>query len=141
MPAINFLANIAHKDFDMTTLHENGFTNKIYYLSQEATLTYLTTAKTTKGSALLAGKSGITIQKDFKATDHLIIIANGSVTLKDNVTLNKALIIAKGNVVLGKGCKINGVIFSNSTIKLQGSGTYTHDASVVADYASAIFIV
>lgn len=140
MPQIDFLANEGHSNLDMTSLHENGFTNGFYYLLQSTTITYLATAKTTNGNELITSKANLTFQKNFKAPGRLIIIANGSVTLEDYVNLANVLIIAKGNVTFGKGCRVNGVIFSGGNIKILGAGTYTHDA-VVADYASAIFIV
>ncbi|MCQ2373923.1 MAG: hypothetical protein MJ050_07585 [Phascolarctobacterium sp.] len=141
MPQIEFLSTEGHTSFDMTLLHENGFTNSFYYLPQSTTLTYLSTAKTTNGNELIASKVNLTFQKNFKAPGRLVVIANGSVTLEDYVNLGKVLIIAKGNVNLGKNCKINGVIFSGGSIKISGNGTYSHDASVVADFASTIFIV
>ena len=140
MPQIDFLAGKARSQLSMSDLHDYGFSKNFIYLTSGTTLTYLSTAKTTKGDELLACKGSITLKKNFKATGRLILITNSSVTLEEKVDLANVLIIAKGNVNINAGCKINGVIFSGSTVKILGSSTFTHDASVVANYASAIFI-
>lgn len=140
MPSLSFLSDKASTTLDMQAIHENGFSNNIVYLQQATTLTYLSTAKQTKGNSLIACTRSITLQKNFRATDRIVLISNESITLQENVNLANALIIAKGNVVIGKGCRINGAVFSSSTIKFQGSGTFTKDTSVVADYVSALNI-
>lgn len=140
MPAISFLSNKAGIYLEMPSIHENGFANNCTYLKQASTLTYSGTAPTTKGKALIACTKSLVLQRNFCAPDRIVLISNESITLQDNVSLSNALIIAKGNVNIGKNCKINGIVFSNSTIKFQGSGTFTHDTAVVADYVSAIFI-
>jgi len=140
MPLVSFLSGNAYSSLNMTSIHENGFSNNLHYLSSSATLTYSSAAKITKGNELIACRSSITLQKNFQAPGRLILLSNSSITLQDNVNLGKALIIAKGNVYLGNNCRVNGAIFSNGSIRISGPGTFTHDASVVADYASAYFI-
>ena len=140
MPAISFLASRASIAIDMQSLQENGFPNNFTYLNQATSLPRSGTAPVIKGTALLACKRSLVLQKNFCAADRIIIISGESITLQDNVTLSNALLIAKGNVNIGKNCTINGVVFSSSTIKFQGSGSFTHDTSVVAYHVSAIFI-
>ena len=140
LPKLDFLTDKAHWQIDMDEIHEYGFSDSFTYLDASTNLTYDSTAKITKGNGLLACKNSITLKKYFKATGKLVLLSNSSITLEEKVDLANVLIIAKGNVNIASGCKIKGVIFSGSKIKLAGSGTFTHDASVVANYASAIFI-
>lgn len=140
MPAISFLASRASIAIDMQSLQENGFPNNFTYLTQAVSLPRSGTAPVIKGTALLACKRSLVLQRNFCAADRIILISNESITLQDNVSLSNALIIAKGNVNIGKNCTIKGVVFSASTIKFQGSGSFTHDTSVVADHVSPIFI-
>jgi len=140
MPTISFLSDKDTIGLNMQTIHENGFSNNFSYLSQATTLTYSSTAKITNGNSFIACTRGLTLQKNFQSTGRLILISNESIILQDNVNLSKALIIAKGNVTIGKNCKITGLVFSSSTIKFQGKGSFTRDTSVVADYVSPISI-
>lgn len=141
MPDISYLSDKAYTTIDMSTLHANGFSNKFIYLTEAKIFTYNSTAQTTKGNALLACKNEVVFKNKFNSSGKLILICNNSVTLESNVTLSNVLIIAKGNVSIGPGCKVKGVIFSSSRVKILGNGTFTHDPSVVANYESAYFIV
>lgn len=140
LPDISFLKTRAHTTLSMDQLHDYGFENNFIYFSSSTTLTYDSTAKTTKGNCLLASANSITIKKSFTAPDRLILLAKGSVIIEDYVTLGKVLIMTNNNVKIGKNCKINGVIFSGNTITIGGKGTFTHDASAVASFASAYYI-
>lgn len=140
LPDISFLKNKAHTILSMDWLHAYGFDNNFTYFNSSTSLTYDSTAKITKGNALLASPNSITIKKSFAAPDRLIIIAKGSVTIEDYVTLGNALIMSNNSVKIGKNCKINGVIFSGGIISIDGKGTFTHDASAVASFASVFYI-
>lgn len=140
LPDISFLKDKAHSTLNMDWLHDYGFDNNFTYFSNNLTLTYDTTAKTTKGNSLLASANSITIKKSFTAPDKLVIIAKGSVTIEDYVTLGNVLIMTNNSVSIGKSCKINGVIFSGGKITISGKGTFTHDASAVASFVSAYYI-
>ena len=140
MPQLSFLSQRVPSVLDLDFLHGCGFSNSFLYLTKDASITYSSTAKITKGDECLASTGRLTFKEGFHATGRLIILSNSSVVLEDNVTLEKALIIAKGNVTFGAGCRVNGAVLSGSTIKFQGLGTYTHDTSVVANYVSTFFI-
>lgn len=140
LPDISFLKTKAHTTLSMDWLHNYGFDNNFTYFSSSTDFTYNSTAKTTKGNALLASANSITFKKNFTAPDRLIIITKGSVTIEDYVTLGNVLIMTNNSVKIGKNCKINGVIFSGGNITIGGKGTFTHDASAVASFASAFYI-
>lgn len=140
LPQISFLKDKAHTALNMEQLHEYGFEQNMTYIANNLILTYLTTAKTTKGQALLAVNGSITIKKSFTAPDRLILISKGSVVIEDYVNLGNILIMTNNNVNIGKNCKLNGVIFSGGKISISGKGTFTHDASAVASFASAFYI-
>lgn len=140
LPDISFLKNKAHTSLSMDLLHNYGFDNKFTYFSSSTDFTYNSAAKITKGNALFASTNSITFKKNFTAPDRLIIIAKGTITIEDNVTLGNVLILTNNNVKIGKNCKINGVIFSGGTITISGKGTFTHDASAVASFASVFYI-
>lgn len=141
LPSIDFLSGLARTNLTMDDVHDYGFSNNIYYLANSLTLTYLTTAKTTKGNELIACKQNITIKKNFNAPGRLILISKGSITIEDNVKLGNVLIITNNNVTLGANCSINGVILANGKITIKGKGTFSHDATAVASFASPFFIV
>ncbi len=140
LPEISFLNGKAHTSLDMEELHEYGFDSNFIYLTSSKTITYKTTAKTTKGNGLIACTSGLTLEKNFTHQGRLILISNASITIGDNVKLPNALLIAKNNVNIGTGCTIKGVIFAGNKIKITGKGNFTHDASAVASYASPFYI-
>ena len=140
LPDISFLNGKAHTSLDMEELHDYGFDSNFIYLTSSKTITYKTTAKTTKGNGLIACTSGITLDKNFTHSGRLILISNASITIGDSVKLPNALIIAKNNVTIGTGCTLKGVIFAGNKIKILGKGNFTHDASAVASYASAFYI-
>lgn len=142
VPSLDLLASYGTTSLDLEDLHSNGGNSSFVLNNNTASTTRLTYASAmpiTKGNLLLASRGNILLEKNFQASDRLILISDpGTITLEDNVTLNSALIISGGRLTIGKNCKINGILMCRDRISFQGNCNISQDANVVAPFASFI---
>ena len=145
-PQIDFLKNTSAakrsvSDLSMEDVKLYGLDKRFYYLSNASTP--LTFSKNLKvyGTAVIATEGSIIIESGCQFLDRVIFLSKGNIIIKDGAKLPQALLVAYGKVTIGTGCQLGGVVFSDSSIELQGSSTLTHDGNVVAPFSSAFYIL
>ena len=118
-----------------------GLDKRFYYLSNASTP--LTFSKNLKvyGTAVIATEGSIIIESSCQFFDKVVLVSKGNITIKDGVKLPQVLLVAYGKVIIGTGCQLGGVVFSDSNIELLGSSNLVHDAEVVARFSSAFYIL
>lgn len=142
LPSFELLEQFSQSSLDQEAWHANGGRGSFILIRNSTTPTRLSYVKETPivgGTLLLASRGDLILEKNFHASEQLILITDrGIITLEDNVTLNKALIISGGRLTIGKNCKINGIIMAHDRIVLQGNCNITRDTDVVAPFVSPI---
>ena len=145
-PQIDFLKNTSTakrsvSDLSMEDVKLYGLDKRFYYLSNANTP--LTFSKNLKvyGTAVIATEGSVIIESGCQFFERVIFLSKGNIIIKDGAKLPQALLIAYGKVTIGTGCQFGGVVFSDSSIELQGSSTLTHDENVVAPFSSAFYIL
>ena len=145
-PQIDFLKNTSAakrsvSDLSMEDVKLYGLDKRFYYLSNASTP--LTFSKNLKvyGTAVIATEGSIIIESGCQFLDRVIFLSKGNIIIKDGAKLPQALLVAYGKVTIGTGCQLGGVVFSDSSIELQGSSTLTCDGDSVARFSSAFYIL
>ena len=145
-PQIEFLKNTSTakrsiSDLSMEDVKLYGLDKRFYYLSN--TSTPLTFSKNLKvyGTAVIATEGSVIIESGCQFLDRVIFLSKGNIIIKDGAKLPQALLVTYGKVTIGTGCQLGGVVFSDSSIELQGSSALTYDGDSVARFSSAFYIL
>ncbi len=146
IPQIDFLKNttVAKRsisDLGMEDVKLYGLDKRFYYLNNASTPLTFTKNLKVYGTAVIATEGSVIIDEGCQFFDKVIFLCKGNITIKQGVKLPQALLIAYGKVSVGTDCEIGGVIFSDGSIELLGASRLTHDANVVARFASAFYIL
>lgn len=139
LPQMYFLYNKALNGLSIDNTDMDGLHARFYYLNSSDAITFK--ANTLMLGSSVVGKSGAIIIGENCHFPHRValISENGSITIKKNTRLDKALIMAYSRVIIEPGCKINGFIAANE-IQFLGVSEFTADAYVVAPFTSAAFV-
>lgn len=138
LPQIGFLSGKALSGLTIDGTETDGLHARFYYLPAYDDIT-LSSNTTMLGSSVLSKYGRFTIGENCHFPHRVALMSEqGSITIKQNTRLDKALIMAYSQVVIESGCRINGLIIANEIVLL-GPSEFTADADVVAPFASAVF--
>lgn len=130
LPQFSFLTGKTAKNMNMQDIAVTGLSAVGYYLPT-GTLKF-PAKKIIHGTSVVVNHSEINVGAETHFPDRVVLASeSSSITLGQNVRMDKALILAKGTVTLGAGCNIRGLIIAKQII-LQGKVTLTPDADVTA---------
>lgn len=137
LPQFSFLAGKLPKNLTAQSAVTTGLGAGFYYLPT-GTLKF-SAKQTVRGASSIINSSNITIGAEAHFPDRLVLVSeNSSITLGQNVRLNKALLMAKGTVTIAAGCNIKGLVIAKQII-LQGKSTLTPDSEVLASFATPLY--
>lgn len=114
-----------------------GFGGRMYY--DDTAVLKLTKGGKVKGRGLLVLKNVGYIEDNCSFEDRVIIIANSSLVIGNNVKFNKALIICRSSLMIGTGCQVNGAIFVKGNATIGNGFTLTLDREAASPYATIIY--
>ena len=121
-----------------TEAANEGLTKHFTYLDSDSTFSF-TRGSTLLGDSVFVNKGSIVVNANCVFPNRLALYSQkGSITIGDNVRMDKALVHAYSTVTIGSGSKINGLIIANKII-LKGASSFSADADVVAQFASCVF--
>ena len=146
IPQIEFLKNtssakLSISDLSMEDVKLYGLDKRFYYLSNASTPLIFSKNLKVYGTAVIATEGSIIIESSCQFLDKVVLVSKGNITIKDGVKLPQVLLVAYGKVIIGTGCQLGGVVFSDSNIELLGSSKLIHDGEVVARFSSAFYIL
>lgn len=144
-PQTSFLTNNS-VTLDVAEVRLNGFDGLLHYtpsINQTLTIQYNSSSnKKIHGPGIIIAKGSIVIKKNTILPDSLILISEaGTITLEENVTLGKALLFSHGAMTIGAGCQVNGLVFANNSVLINGPISFTKDIESVARFISTSSIV
>ena len=138
LPEVRFLYGRATSNMSATEAANEGLTKHFTYLDSDSTFSF-TRGSTLLGDSVFVNKGSIVVNANCVFPNRLALYSQkGSITIGDNVRMDKAIVHAYSTVTIGSGSKINGLIIANKII-LKGASSFSADADVVAQFASCVF--
>ncbi len=138
LPQISFLQGKALSSLTIDNTDVDGLHARFYYLSAYDNIT-LRSNSTMLGSSVLSKYGRFTLGENSYFPHRVALMSEqGSIIIKANTRLDKALIMAYSQVTIEEGCRINGLIIANEIVLL-GPSEFTADVDVVAPFTSAAF--
>lgn len=138
LPAVDFLNLKASGNTTAAEVANEGLSKHFTYLASDSSFSF-TRGSTLAGEAVFVNRGSIVINANCVFPDRVALYSQkNSITIGDNVRMDKALVHAYGTVTIGTGCSINGLIIANKII-LKGASTFSADADVVAPFTSCAF--
>ena len=138
LPAVDFLNKRAAGSVTAAEAANEGLNKHFTYLASDTGFAF-TRGSTLAGETTFVNRGSITINANCVFPDRVALYSQkNSITIGNNVRMDKALVHAYGTVTIGAGCRINGLIIANKII-LKGESTLSADADVVAPFTSCAF--
>lgn len=138
LPAVDFLNKRATGSVTAAEAANEGLNKHFTYLASDTGFAF-TRGSTLAGETTFVNRGSIIINANCVFPDRVALYSQkNSITIGNNVRMDKALVHAYGTVTIGAGCRINGLIIANKII-LKGESTLSADADVVAPFTSCAF--
>ena len=138
LPAVDFLNKRATGSVTAAEAANEGLNKHFTYLASDTGFAF-TRGSTLAGETTFVNRGSITINANCVFPDRVALYSQkNSITIGNNVRMDKALVHAYGTVTIGAGCRINGLIIANKII-LKGESTFSADGDVVAPFTSCAF--
>lgn len=137
LPQFSFLAGKAASNLTTNDIAVTGVSANCYYLPS-GTLKVAAKQKV-HGTSVIVNKSGISIGAEAHFPERVVLASeSSSITLNQNVRMDKALVMAKGTVTIAAGCNIQGLVIAKQII-LQGASTFKPDTEVLSEFTTPFY--
>lgn len=140
LPRADTLQGWAVNELPAEDLKLLGLNSRMYYLKSSSDFKIASSLKV-YGDAVIATEGNIIISKNAKFYGRVIFLTTRNITVESGAVLPKAALLAHGKVTIAEGVSLGGIVIAKGNIELKGSASLTHDASVVAPFASAYYII
>lgn len=140
LPRADTLQGWAVNELSDEDLKLLGLNSRMYYLKSSSDFKSANNLKV-YGDAVIATEGNIIISKNAKFYGRVIFLTTRNITVESGAMLPKAALLAHGKVTVAEGVSLGGIVIAKGNIELKGSASLTHDASVVAPFASAYYII
>lgn len=140
LPAASYFALWSINELPADTVRTIGLCRRFYYIADYNGLSFAQGMQVS-GSALIAADGTITFHSGCSFAEPVIFITDKKIIIEDNVQLDNVLLLAANDIVIGRGCKINGIIISADNIIFQGPLDFSQDEKMVARFSSVYYII
>lgn len=140
LPAPYDLSPWSINELPAEILRQEGLGRRFYYIDDYNGFTFAAGMEVC-GSGLIAADGKITVGSGCRIAGPLILIAAGKITVQDDCCLDNVLLLSKKSIVIGRDCRINGVMISEGDIEFMSDVDFTHDEKMVALFSSVYYII
>lgn len=140
LPRADSLQGWAVNELPAEDLKLIGLNSRMYYLKSSGDFKIASSLKV-YGDAVIATEGNIVIGKNARFYGRVIFLTTRNITVESGAVLPKAALLAHGRITVADGASLTGAVIAKGNIELTGSASLVHDASVVAPFASAFYII